>query len=169
MRTTLLITIAIFLLQSLSFSQRKYTFFDGPYVKELKDSLEVSWVSNGTPYQQNVVKSDSFHFNLAGLPEVHIPIKEIKEDKFKRHYSVSKFVAISDIHGQHDIFLSLLRQHKVIDSLNQWIYGEGHLVIVGDIMDRGPKVTESLPVCLWAPRRSRAVLQVLMAHRAMML
>lgn len=144
MRNILITCFYLLLLQSIVLGQRKYTYFDGPYVKELKDSIEVLWVSNGTPYKKNLVKKDSFHFEQSKLPSVHIPLEEVEEEKFKRHYSVKKFVAISDIHGQHEIFITLLRQHKVIDSLNRWSYGKGHLVIVGDIMDRGPKVTESL-------------------------
>ena len=34
---------------------------------------------------------------------------------------------------------------KVIDTDLTWSFGDGHLVIVGDVFDRGPNVTE----CLW--------------------
>ena len=54
-------------------------------------------------------------------------------------------MAVSDIHGEFEYFVDLLRQAKVIDSLHNWIWGNGHLVVVGDIFDRGDKVTE----CLW--------------------
>ena len=56
----------------------------------------------------------------------------------------SGYFAISDIHGQHELFIKLLQSQKVINEENQWIYDKGHLVIVGDIFDRGDQVTETL-------------------------
>lgn len=57
---------------------------------------------------------------------------------------VENLLAVSDIHGQYDIFKEFLIAHKVIDSNLNWIFGNGHLVVLGDIMDRGDKVTEAL-------------------------
>lgn len=55
-----------------------------------------------------------------------------------------KILAVSDIHGRFDTLVSLLKAQKVVDDRLKWTFGRGHLVIVGDIMDRGPKVTEAL-------------------------
>jgi hypothetical protein len=55
-----------------------------------------------------------------------------------------KILAVSDIHGRFDTLLSLLKAQKVIDEHLRWTFGQGHLVIVGDVMDRGPQVTEVL-------------------------
>lgn len=57
---------------------------------------------------------------------------------------VSKFIAISDLHGQQGLFVELLRAHHIIDKNHNWSFGQGHLVIVGDILDRGDQVTEAL-------------------------
>lgn len=57
---------------------------------------------------------------------------------------VSKFLAISDIHGQCGLFKQFLQAHGVIDHADNWSYGTGHLVVLGDIMDRGDGVTEAL-------------------------
>lgn len=58
--------------------------------------------------------------------------------------SPSKILAISDIEGNFDAFANLLKGNKVINEDFEWVYGEGHLVLVGDFFDRGPQVTETL-------------------------
>jgi hypothetical protein len=57
-------------------------------------------------------------------------------------------VALSDVHGNFDGMLSLLRAHRVIDEAGRWTLGAGHLVVLGDVVDKGPRVTE----CLWLLR-----------------
>lgn len=51
---------------------------------------------------------------------------------------------LGDIHGQYDRMISNLQAHGVIDKQLKWSWGKGHLVFVGDIFDRGHKVTEAL-------------------------
>lgn len=57
---------------------------------------------------------------------------------------VNKLVAIGDVHGEYDVLVKLLRNSGVIDENLDWNWGDGHLVFIGDIFDRGDKVTESL-------------------------
>ncbi len=49
-----------------------------------------------------------------------------------------RVVAIADIHGAYQAMVETLRQAEVIDEQLDWIGGGTHLVIVGDILDRGP-------------------------------
>ncbi|UCD62850.1 MAG: metallophosphoesterase [Candidatus Zixiibacteriota bacterium] len=65
------------------------------------------------------------------------------------HTGVSKIFAISDIHGEYEYFVDILKNTGVIDAGGDWSWGIGHLVIVGDVFDRGDRVTE----CLWLIRR----------------
>ncbi len=62
-----------------------------------------------------------------------------------RFEGVSRVLCVSDIHGEYDHFANILTVAGVIDSDRSWIWGDGHLVIDGDVFDRGTKVTE----CLW--------------------
>lgn len=48
-----------------------------------------------------------------------------------------RVVAISDVHGAYDGMLRTLRSAGVIDAENRWIAGGTHLVITGDMLDRG--------------------------------
>ncbi len=71
----------------------------------------------------------------AGPPE---PAQDTWED-------VSRILAISDIHGEYDAMVTFLERAGVIDAAGRWTWGDGHLVVVGDVLDRGGRVTE----CLW--------------------
>lgn len=54
-------------------------------------------------------------------------------------------LAFSDIEGNFNALKRLLLEHKVMDREFNWIFGKGHLVLLGDFMDRGEEV---IP-CLW--------------------
>lgn len=56
-----------------------------------------------------------------------------------------KTFAVSDLHGRFDLFAAILKTGQVINDQYEWIYGNNHLVIDGDIFDRGADV---LPI-LW--------------------
>ncbi|MDH7444863.1 metallophosphoesterase [Aquimarina sp. 2201CG14-23] len=58
--------------------------------------------------------------------------------------NIDNVVALSDIHGQYDLAIDILKNNKIINNTLDWNYGKGHLVIVGDIFDRGSKVNEML-------------------------
>jgi len=51
---------------------------------------------------------------------------------------VEKIVAVGDLHGDYENFITILRGTKLIDKKNRWIGGKTHLVQIGDVMDRGP-------------------------------
>jgi hypothetical protein len=51
---------------------------------------------------------------------------------------------VGDIHGRYDALVNLLINNKIINSELKWIFGEGQLVLLGDVFDRGDLVTETL-------------------------
>ncbi|MCH9695597.1 MAG: metallophosphoesterase [Gammaproteobacteria bacterium] len=52
--------------------------------------------------------------------------------------SVSRVVAISDVHGAFGAMVNTLQQAAVVDKELAWNGGSTQLVVVGDILDRGP-------------------------------
>jgi hypothetical protein len=52
--------------------------------------------------------------------------------------------AISDLEGGLKTFKDFLITHKVINKTLDWTFGKGHLVLVGDMVDRGSSVTQLL-------------------------
>ena len=58
---------------------------------------------------------------------------------------VPSVFAVSDIHGEYAALLEILKNTGVVDDKLRWNWDDGHLVVLGDIFDRGAEVTE----CLW--------------------
>ena len=57
---------------------------------------------------------------------------------------VDKIFVVGDIHGSYTNVVQLLRNNGVIDDGLNWNWGNGHLVFLGDIFDRGDEVTATL-------------------------
>lgn len=78
--------------------------------------------------------------------------KDLPLDGFQTSFPVQESIfsgvetiaALSDIHGQYDLAVEILLNNNIINDNLDWNFGTGHLVIVGDIFDRGDKVTEML-------------------------
>lgn len=66
-----------------------------------------------------------------------------------RYDGVERIFAVSDVHGEYDALVELLRNAGVVDAKLGWAWGKGHLVVAGDVFDRGDRVTE----CLWLLHR----------------
>ena len=55
-----------------------------------------------------------------------------------RFENVDRVVAMADIHGAYDAMTETLQEASVLDADLNWSGDKTHLVIVGDILDRGP-------------------------------
>ncbi len=51
---------------------------------------------------------------------------------------------VGDIHGKFHQMLSLLINNGIIDPEQNWTFGNGRLILLGDVFDRGGSVTETL-------------------------
>ncbi len=60
-----------------------------------------------------------------------------------------KLMAISDLEGNYTNTVRFLKNAKVIDAQGHWAWKDGHLVLIGDLVDRGYQVTE----LMWLLRR----------------
>jgi hypothetical protein len=56
----------------------------------------------------------------------------------------SPIFVVADTHGEFASLGRLLEAHRVIDAKLHWSFARGHLVILGDVFDRGPNHTEIL-------------------------
>ena len=113
---------------SLSYGQDE-RISDGPYIFVEKDKLINKSIVNGEVIT-TLLSLDSYD-------TIYYPEKST----FKK---IKKIAALSDIHGQYDIAIELLKNNKIIDENLNWNFAKGHLVITGDIFDRGDKVNELL-------------------------
>jgi len=48
-----------------------------------------------------------------------------------------RLLMLSDMEGEFDAFVALLRAQGVLDAQLHWRYGDGHIALVGDFVDRG--------------------------------
>jgi hypothetical protein len=60
------------------------------------------------------------------------------------HSGVDSIFVMGDIHGELDTLRTVLRNAGVIDTGDAWSAGRAHLVVVGDMMDRGNDATAVL-------------------------
>jgi len=86
----------------------------------------------------------AFELDLPGLAAKPLRLSpQVPEPPRARFSLPPRILAVSDIHGRFDTLLALLKAQRVINESLRWCFGKGHLVVVGDVMDRGPQVTES--------------------------
>ncbi len=61
---------------------------------------------------------------------------------------VNRIVALSDIHGAYAPMVRTLRNAGILDAELSWSGGSAHLVIVGDILDRGPESRKAMDLLM---------------------
>lgn len=116
---------------------------DGPYVYEKAEQREVLWICEGKVKHQMVDLHAPKTIRSCGM-KATLKTTEQKDDRKIEYKGDFKIAAVSDVHGQYELFMTLLRNNGIIDHDDNWSFGNGHFVITGDIFDRGPKVTEAL-------------------------
>lgn len=126
---------------------------DGPYVTwTSKRRIKVSYaihdsLSRTTRKLEARFRVDSlpFHFRGLGNDQVEYCIHRNYQPAPDVYSNVNKVMVLGDVHGDYDNLTAFLMAHCIIDSELNWKWAEGHLMILGDLFDRGEKVTE----CLW--------------------
>jgi len=126
---------------------------DGPYIfKKRKKIREIRVVSSDTSYE-----IQEFNYDVDDKKAFEVKVENEDKDSFTfqlrnrikspstKYKQPSKLLAISDIEGNFNAFYSLLVGNGVMDKSYKWTYGDGHLVLIGDFVDRGTNVTQ----CLW--------------------
>ena len=132
------------MLSSLSLIGQAKKYTDGPYIFHTKDSIHIKYVLEGKPNEMAFTKDEATTFDVAGLPKVDLTDLD-RTYKYQGTYTdVSKIFAFSDVHGQYDLMIDLLKGNQIIDNELNWSFGDGHMVVTGDNFDRGDKVLDIL-------------------------
>ena len=125
---------------------------EGPHVFFEKDTVVVHYVRGNKPEgyynDKTIYPLDSdipvkAHFTLEEQDiEFRVsPSIEIPPSSYEDNHPI---LAISDIEGGYKTFRDFLIANGVIDESLSWTFGKGHLVLVGDLVDRGNSVTQVL-------------------------
>ncbi|WP_116124554.1 metallophosphoesterase [Lewinella sp. IMCC34183] len=122
---------------------------DGPYLfYGAGDTVVARWADTGAGTAGSVVFQGA---ETTGLPVFATfepgrvdPQRSFDRRTMRTYENVSHIAALSDVHGQFETTRKLLETNGIIDADMQWTFGTGHLVIVGDVFDRGDQVTEIL-------------------------
>ncbi|MFK8005078.1 MAG: metallophosphoesterase [Saprospiraceae bacterium] len=155
----------------LLFSQIKTEYFDGPYIFHQNDSLQIQWIEAGIGHDSLIAKSEATVFDRTGLPKIDLQNLDFERDSQVLFNDVEKIIALSDVHGQFGILKKLLLANQVIDENNHWKNGKGHLVIVGDNLDRGDQVLEILWFLFYLQKEAESAggkVQVLLGNHEIM-
>jgi len=180
---TLAVCLSVFSVQAAaddysdpSLSDTSVSVSEGPYVLwRASDCVTVFYLCGEEIVSHDFKSADTIRFT--GLCEDSLRQYAIACRSWEiapiEYTGVSKIFAVSDIHGEYEVFESLLKNAGVIDDNLNWTFGDGHLVIDGDVFDRGDRVTE----CLWliyrleqeAPGRGGRVHFLLGNHEKMVL
>lgn len=126
------------------------TLNDGPYIFysnghgwinsiEKGQLITTTFKEKHKNHQQLVIRSkgetNSFSLKLHLIPG---------NNQSSTYPYANKILVVSDIEGEFTAFLKLMKSCQVIDSLHHWSFGDGQLVICGDLFDRGKDVAAYL-------------------------
>lgn len=126
---------------------------EGPYVFYENDSvLNVNYIK-GTKENGFYIDKKEYSVNSEIFAKSYFQIDSTSFD-FKISSDIrppktayndgNPLIAISDIEGGYKAFRDFLIQNQVIDKNLNWTFGNGHLVLDGDFVDRGWSVTQVL-------------------------
>jgi hypothetical protein len=121
---------------------------DGPHVLWLSDSVAVVfYLCHDSMIQRRLAVDHTLRFDgLCYDTDVNYVVPAALQSPGPEIVSgASRIFAVSDIHGEFSSFTEILSAGGVIDDRGTWDWGDGQLVINGDVFDRGDQVTE----CLW--------------------
>ncbi len=139
------------------FSGELENLTDGPYFFWEKDSVRAEYVLQGKVIIEKFPrKTGNFQISLTGFEQDFVLNAQSFSNAKWQFKNVKKFAAISDIHGQNDRFVEILQGNEIIDSEQNWNWGKGHLIILGDVFDRGDQVTEALWLIHKLSRQAKA-------------
>jgi hypothetical protein len=125
---------------------------EGPHIFIEGDEVVVNYVRGGKPEgfynDKKVYPSDSdisakAYFTLEGQ-EIDFKVSLNINTPPSIYEDNHPILAISDVEGGYKTFRDFLIVHGVINDALSWTFGKGHLVLVGDFVDRGNSVTQVL-------------------------
>jgi len=124
---------------------------EGPYVEYGKNSVFVRSIDPGNSLLiDSISLSEKEHLSVIVRFSNHkdwdfsVPVRAEIRNEPDIWREPKKLIAFSDIEGEFEPFRRMLIANGVIDEKYNWIFGKGHLLICGDLFDRGKDVAAYL-------------------------
>lgn len=127
-------------------------YFDGPHMQWLNDDLlRVFYMKYDTTLHNFLIDEEFVDVNdhtvmvqgFSGDTSVYTVTRSYHKEPTEFE-NVEKILAFGDLHGHYSALVKFMQHHGVIDGKFQWSWDSGHVVILGDVFDRGDEVTETL-------------------------
>lgn len=128
------------------------TIKEGPHVM-LGDSgivevinLSYDAETSASTIEKSVFRKTDFSISIGNITIDETDIDNVSIERYPqgRFSDASKMLVIGDIHGEFERVWQHLTVNMIIDEKGNWNWDDGHLIFIGDIFDRGNKVTEAL-------------------------
>lgn len=152
-------TLIFFLFTFVAFSASaqeplKRNTIDGPYLLYKGDSILITSTTSDpliiAKKQSSLLKNKKklvveVKFSDSPEKDFSLKLKPVITIEPSVWQQPEKILFLSDIEGEFDALRNLLLANGVISKKYDWVFGKGHLVICGDLFDRGKDV----PAVLW--------------------
>lgn len=122
---------------------------DGPYVLTNNNQRVAHYVSGdgkNASTHSKVLVSDNVQVTVDNLTKTSFVVN-IRDNYPRSRLNIEqpdKLFVLSDMEGNFDAMVLLLSANSVINDSLEWSYGIGHVVLVGDMVDRGENVVPLL-------------------------
>lgn len=121
--------------------------YDGPYVLYTDSCVKVLSVglSGDIKTQYYDLGSENINLNVIshnGDYSFDVKIQKDKKRDTWKYEQYDKTLVISDPHGNIDFVIKTLQGNGAIDKKLNWTFGNNHLMVIGDVFDRGNDVTQ---------------------------
>jgi len=120
---------------------------DGPYIFNQNSAVRIYEINeNNELHVREAAHTDSFMVIVPN--ETNDTFYFTLQDRLKIYPAcypnIERIFAVSDIEGNFNALVSLLQGNGIIDENFNWAFSDGHLVVNGDLVDRGEFVTPVL-------------------------
>ena len=120
---------------------------DGPYILYTDSGMRVITVDGDGNISDRMVPSLSQGYTFTvtdhrGKFPFDVTLRPVEREPWLYPSQPEKLFVMSDPHGRLDCVVSLLQGNGVIDGNLDWSFGKNHLVVIGDVFDRGNDVTQ---------------------------
>jgi len=122
---------------------------DGPYVLydgSRREALTLQPQADGKIRLVHTRAGDAVEVVADGAPDIrfHVPLRDHHPRSPVQWPMPQKLLAVSDLEGEFAAAVRLLGAQGVIGERLEWTYGNGHVVLIGDMVDRGIDVVPLL-------------------------